>query len=238
MPGHNRTLAVAAVALFVTLGACSSANGPTATPAGSGGPAIVVSESRRSLFHGTTLDPPLPRPTQILRDTSGRTFSIADRPDDELTVLFFGYTHCPDLCPTTMADLASARGQLPASQRGRVTVVFVTEDPERDTPGPLRRWLDGFDPAFVGLSGGNTATQAMLKQLYLPQTRRLPHPEDPIEHPDDGGPHHDHDTYGVEHSGVVYAFGPGDSTLIYSGGTKPAEYAADFSRLITSNGER
>jgi len=85
--------------------------------------------------------------------TDGREFSLADRPADEVTVVFFGYTHCPDICPTTMADLAVARRQLPNEVREHVTVVFVSEDPERDTPQALRQWLDQFDSTFIGLLG-------------------------------------------------------------------------------------
>ena len=157
---------------------------------------------------------------------------MAERPDDELTVLFFGYTHCPDVCPTTMADLARARALLPEPSRGRLTVAFITEDPRRDTPAALRRWLRAFDPAFVGLIGGNTTTTTMLKELYSPATRRLAKPEKPIKHPATGHGHHDHGRYGIEHTGMVYAFAPGGVSVIYSGDTSAAEYAADFGRLL------
>lgn len=231
---RSRRVLATALASFLALTACS-ATAPRGTQGTSGlGPAIIVDDHPSPDLNGTLLDPPAPRPTQILPDTSGEPFSIADRPTDELTILFFGYTHCPDVCPTTVADLASARGQLTVSLRERVTVVFVTEDPERDTPRALRRWLDGFDPSFVGLRGGNRATANMLEHLHLPQTERSERPQDPItHHPDSASAHHRHGTYGAEHAGVVYAFGPGDSTVIYSGGTTPPEYAADFTGLLT-----
>lgn len=236
MPHLRRSSVPLALLLAVTAAACSS--GPTETAEPRDRPVTMAEDPTRSGLHGTPVDPPLPRPTQRLRDTSGDPFSMATRPKDELTVLFFGYTHCPDVCPTTMADLAGARNRVPAAVRDRVTVVFVTEDPGRDRPRPLRRWLDGFDPSFVGLAGGNRATKAMLEQLYLPETQRVADPEDPIEHPDHGGPHHRHGEYGIDHAGVVYAFGPGDSTVVYSGGTTPAEYAADFTTLLDSAGEQ
>ncbi|MEJ7704387.1 MAG: SCO family protein [Geodermatophilaceae bacterium] len=113
------------------------------------------------------------RPDLTLLDTAGRPFSLADRPDDEVTVIFFGYTHCPDVCPTTMADLAVAGRQLPPEVREQVTVAFITEDPQRDTPEALRAWLDQFDSSFLGLLGGNEATQAALAELLLPETTRL-----------------------------------------------------------------
>jgi protein SCO1/2 len=125
----------------------------------------VGSATSRPFLHGTVLDPPLAPPTQTLRDTAGRAFSVAASSREQLTLLFFGYTHCPDVCPTTVRDLAEARGRLPSDLRDRVTVVVVTEDPERDKPAALRRWLDRFDPTFVGLIGGNVTSAAMLKQL-------------------------------------------------------------------------
>jgi protein SCO1/2 len=208
--------------------------GPEPSPRRAEGdpPAIVRELSPRTL-HGTLLDPPMARPTQALRDTSGESFSLADRPEGELTVLFFGYTHCPDVCPTTMADLAAARARLPLELRDRVRVVFVTEDPRRDTDAALRRWLDRIDPSFVGLRGGNEATAAMLKQLYLPATQLAPNPEKPVEHPhSDDERQHAHGKYGIEHSGVVYAFAPEGRAVIYTGGTTPGEYAEDFARLL------
>ena len=231
MPGYGSGAAVILV-ISVALSGCSTATESTPATPESDEPAAVFADPHPSDLHGTILDPPLLRPTQTLRDTSGRPFSLADRPQGELTLLFFGYTHCPDVCPTTMADLAGARSQAPAELRDSIRVVFVTEDPRRDTPHLLRRWLDGFDPSFVGLSGGNSETKPMLKGLYSPETKRLAHPEKRIKHPDSGGPQHHHGDYGIEHTGIVYAFGPGDTTVIYSGGTKPSQYAADFIRLL------
>jgi protein SCO1/2 len=192
---------------------------------------VVRVEDESSGFHGTLVEPPMPRPRLTLEDTSGRSFTFDDRPDGEVTVVFFGYTHCPDVCPTTMADLAAARRQLPAEIRDQVTVAFVTEDPKRDIPQVLRTWLDGFDPDFVGLRGGNEDTARVLKELYLPQSKRIATPTPAVAHPDDG---HEHPgDYGLEHAGIVYAFGPGGATVIYTGGTSPRQYAEDLTRLAS-----
>jgi protein SCO1/2 len=118
---------------------------------------------------GTVPVPPVTRPALTLRATDGRLFDLQRRPERELTVLFFGYTHCPDMCPTTVADLAAARRLLPAPVRDRLRVLFVKEDPERDTPAVLRQWLVQFDAAFVGLFGG-ARTVAALGALHLPHT--------------------------------------------------------------------
>ncbi len=134
-----------------------------------------------------------------------------------------------------MADLAAARRALPAQACRHVTLVFVTEDPARDTPAVLRAWLERFDPAIIGLLGGNDTTRQVLDQLHLPPslhheaTEPAPHRHAPgqasHQHPDRGG-------YEVEHSGVVYAFGPAGRALLYTGGTTPPQYAADFARLL------
>lgn len=150
-------------------------------------------------------------------------------------MVFFGYTHCPDVCPTTMADLGAAYRQLETGVRDDVTVVFVTEDPARDTPRVLRRWLDRYDDDFVGLIGGPKRTTSVLEQLHLPKSTINRNPQTPVEHP----PGHEHDRghgghggdYGVDHSGTVYLFGPDDQALIYTGGTTVDQYAEDLARV-------
>ena len=202
---------------------------PTATgrDGQTGRPAVTTDADG---FHGTLMEPARPRPDVELPTTAGESFDLADRPEDEVTVLLFGYTHCPDLCPTTMADLARARGMLEGDLRERVEVVFVTEDPARDTPELLRDWLDRFDPDFTGLIGGNEATAAALTELYLPETGRVDDPSADITHPH-GAEDHDHGDYGVDHAGIVYAWGPGERSVIYTGGTTPEQYAEDLTRL-------
>ena len=218
------------VGLLVAALAVAACGGRAGEASGTAKSEVAIIEDEPSAYHGTLLDPPVERPDLTLRDTSGQPLTFDQRPEDEVTVVFFGYTHCPDVCPTTMADLAAARRQLPADIREQVTVAFVTEDPERDSPAVLREWLDGFDPDFVGLRGGNADTKRVLEELYLPESKRIPtptpaaavvHPEDGHEHPGD---------YGLEHAGIVYAFGPG-GTVIYSGGTSPRQYAEDLARL-------
>ena len=128
---------------------------------------------------GTVVDP-LPRPAQTLLDDRGRPVSLADRPADGLTVLVFGYRHCPDFCPTTAADLAAARATLPLDQCRQVQVLFVTEDPRRDTPPVLRRWLHSFDDSYIGLIGGNAEQGDARGALQLPHhAGRRPRNTDP-----------------------------------------------------------
>ncbi len=213
---RRRRLAVALV-LPLVLAACGAA------------PAASVTGGRAGL-HGTEVGDVIARPALALPDTGGAPFALRARPAGELTAVFFGYTRCPDLCPTTMADLAAARRQLGSADRARVRVVFVTEDPATDTPPVLRAWLDRFDPSFVGLAGGDEPAEAVLDALKAPRTTVRP------AHDEAGAPPHTHpDGRGgtVEHTGSVYAF-RGDRVVVYTGGTTAAEYAEDFTALLHS----
>jgi protein SCO1/2 len=84
----------------------------------------------------------------------------------KLVVLFFGYTHCPDVCPTTLADAAAALKKL-GPDAAKVQVLFVTVDPERDTPQVLAQYVPAFDPSFVGLYGDAQATQRAAKEFRI-----------------------------------------------------------------------
>ena len=80
-----------------------------------------------------TLDRPFAKPHLVLTDTHGKPFDLVKQTAGRPTLLYFGYTHCPDVCPTTMSDIAVARRKLPAAERDKLQVVFVTTDPTRDT---------------------------------------------------------------------------------------------------------
>jgi protein SCO1/2 len=100
-----------------------------------------------------------------LPDTSGKTRSLADY-KGKAVVLFFGYTHCPDVCPTTMAELTQALQQLGPDAK-RVQVLFVTVDPERDTPEVLAQYVQAFDPSFVGLRPSETQLAKVAKDFRV-----------------------------------------------------------------------
>lgn len=85
-----------------------------------------------------------------ITQTDGSTWSYRDVADGTITLLYFGYTSCPDVCPTTMADLAHSIRKLSKAEQAKVSVQFVSTDPTRDTPAQITRWLGGFDPEFKG----------------------------------------------------------------------------------------
>src|SRR5215472_19138493 len=91
-------------------------------------------------------------PDFTLTDQSGHAFSLSGQ-RGHVTVLYFGYTHCPDICPTSLAAIASALRQIGPNADRDIKVAFITDDPARDTPKTLRDFVTLFDPYFFGLSG-------------------------------------------------------------------------------------
>ena len=100
-----------------------------------------------------------------LTDHTGKVRTVADF-KGKVVVLFFGFTQCPDVCPTTMAELAAAKKAL-GSEGDKLQVLFVTVDPERDTQQLLAQYVPAFDPTFIGLRGDAAATAAVAKEFKI-----------------------------------------------------------------------
>ncbi|MDE3052703.1 MAG: SCO family protein [Gemmatimonadota bacterium] len=178
----------------------------------------VVRMRGEPLLRGSVIGRAFARPAMTLTDTKGQAFDFARATKGRVTFITFGYTHCPDICPVHMADLAGALRRLPARERNAVLVVFVTTDPARDSLPRLRQWLDSFDPSFIGLRGPDSAVAAMERDFQLP-------PAQPVALPGGG--------YQVNHSAQVFAFTPDDSAhVIYLPGATSADYAHDIPRLL------
>jgi protein SCO1/2 len=148
-------LAVAAVALAGCGGTADAGSGHDHSAAAS------VSAPKKGPYDGINLPQPYQRPGFTLTDTSGAPYDFSAATQGKPTLLFFGYTNCPDVCPTTFADIAVALRSVDAATAKQVQVVFVTTDPKRDTPQVIRQWLDRFDADlpvhFVGLTGSQQA---------------------------------------------------------------------------------
>jgi protein SCO1 len=119
-------------------------------------------------YRGGLVTPPLPKPGLVLTGTDGVRINLASETRGDVTLLFFGYTHCPDVCPMHMAYLASALKKLPAPVRGQIKLVFITTDPARDDPKTLRIWLDHFDRQFIGLTGSEAEIAAAQSAAHVP----------------------------------------------------------------------
>jgi protein SCO1/2 len=175
-------------------------------------------------LHGVTLTPPRAKPDFTLTDTEGRPFQFAADTRGLVTLLYFGYTNCPDVCPAQLVNIAGAMRRMSASDQEKIRVVFVTTDPARDTPERLRGWLNNFDKRFVGLSGPIDSVNAIETRVGIPQSQ--------VEHTTmSGGPHPM--TYGVGHAAQVLAFTPDDSLRAeYPSGFTVDDWANDLPRLL------
>lgn len=114
----------------------------------------------KAIYRGGMVTPPVPKPKFTLTDTSGAPFDFAAKTQGYVTLLFFGYTHCPDMCPLQVNLIAQALKKLPPDVAQQFKVVFVTTDPERDTPQVLRAYLDHFNKSFIGLTGSQADIDA------------------------------------------------------------------------------
>jgi protein SCO1/2 len=182
--------------------------------------ASIATAQQRSAaaYRGGVVTPPLPKPRFILTDTSGAPFDFWKNTQGSVTLLFFGYTYCPDQCPMHMANIGVALKKLPAGIAGQVKLVFVTTDPARDTPAQLRSWLDHFDKRFVGLTGTEAALERVQNAAGVPVARKT-----------GIGP----GKYSVAHANFVVAYTKDNlAHVIYPGGISRDDWIHDLPLLI------
>ncbi|MDO7869390.1 SCO family protein [Nocardioides jiangxiensis] len=203
-------LAVAGVAAALCLGlpACSSTPDATAP------------------FHGSTLKTPWKIPATSLTATDAASYSFADE-HAPLTLVFFGYTNCPDVCSQEMADITSALVRIPKDERDDVDVVFVTTDPKRDTVPALKRYLGAFDPDFVGVTGQAADLTAMAEAFHVYAAKAGPGGQGA---PDSNNP--GRTGYLVEHTDYTFAVQHGRATAFWNRDTTSQQLAQDISHLL------
>jgi protein SCO1/2 len=179
-----------------------------------------------TLIAGCTPDGPKFQSSDVTGATFGRDFNLIDATGKPRTladyrgkavVIFFGYTQCPDVCPTTLAELAEVMKKL-GPDADRVQVLFVTVDPERDTRELLAQYVPAFDPRFMGLYGDAAATARTAKEfkiIYQKQPGATP------------------GSYTMDHSAGTYIFDPqGRLRLYVSYGQGPEVFAHDLRELL------
>lgn len=136
-------------------------------------------------------------------------------------VLFFGYTHCPDVCPTTLSDLALALKKM-GNDAAKVQVLFVTVDPDRDTPQILKKYVPSFNPTFLGLYGNAAETKAAAHEFHVFYQK--------VQIEDDMK------NYAMDHTAGCFVFDPSGRLRTYMKyGEKPAEMARDLESLLKAS---
>ncbi|GAA2294558.1 SCO family protein [Streptomyces atrovirens] len=212
---RKKTFAAAALLAVasLTLSACGSGDND------SGDPVAVVSEEAGAQKAATVLDKPFEKPDLVLTDTNGEEYDLREQTAGRPTLIYFGYTHCPDVCPLTMSNLAVAKKQLPQEQQDELRIVFVTTDPERDTSAALGKWLKGIDSQVVGLTGDFDTIQAGARTLGISI--------DPPRKDDNGKTVSDHGTQ-------VVAFSPktDGGYVLYGEDATVEDYTKDLPKII------
>ncbi|MGW3328139.1 SCO family protein [Streptomyces virginiae] len=206
------TVAALLAAAVLTLTACG---GESAKPGG----VTQIAGGQSNDKAATLLDRPFNKPELVLTDTTGNPWNLREQTKGKPTLIYFGYTNCPDVCPLTMSNIAVAKKALPKADQDNLRVVFVTTDPERDTPESLAAWLKAQDPSFVGLTGDFATIQAAARTLGIGI---------------------DAATTGADgkvvsmHGAQVIAFSPktDEGYVLYGEGTTVDDYTKDLPKLI------
>jgi protein SCO1/2 len=171
-------------------------------------------------LQGAVVESATPKPSFVLTDTAGEPYDFVERTEGKLTLLYFGYLNCPDICPVHMAQIAEVFDQLPAVARDAV-VVFVSVDPDRDSPEEIRTYLDNFDSRFVGLTGTMAELESAQTAAGIPLARYVGEGE----------------TYIVDHAGWVIAYAPdGLNHSVYPFGTRQSQWTNDLQILAGMGG--
>jgi protein SCO1/2 len=207
---------IASIAAGIVMAGCSADDTPRSSTSATPQPAL----------HGVVPGGHVARPAFALRDTAGHRYDFNAETAGRVTLLYAGYTHCPDECPTTMADIASALRRLPRAVADQVKVVFITTDPWRDDRRVIRHWLDGFHPPtpYVGLTGTPSRLANVETKLGMGVAQRQDAPKS-----------FGSGDYAVDHFDGLLLYGPDDRLLtIYPADSKPKDIASDIRQLVSS----
>ena len=176
------------------------------------------------LWHESELVPGLGKSVITGQATVGGPFRLTDQTGKTVTdadfrgrymLIYFGYTHCPDACPTMLSDMASAIDQLPAKDRAKLVPIFITVDPERDIPATMGEYAQAFGPSFIGLTGSQ-ADITKAEEAYHVYAKK---------HPLKSG------DYAMDHSSILYVMGPDGVFLGVVQDTKPGLMAQQLQSL-------
>ncbi len=174
-------------------------------------------------LRGVVYDPPAPAADFSLVRADGTVFRLSEQ-RGKIVLLFFGYTFCPDVCPTTLSDVRLALDRLKEAERERVQVVFVSVDPGRDTPQRMEQYVAHFSPAFIGLSGSEETLTPIWKAYNV--TRIVEKTTSVAD-------------YLVTHSAYLYLIDPeGYLRVIFPFGTAPYDIAHDIRYILSKSANK
>ena len=205
-------LVLAATLTTGLLSGCASGS------AGAGSPVGNVSGGQTDNLNGIVLPKAYRPPSVSLTDTEGASFDPATDLTRPITLVFFGYTNCPDICGIVMSDMASARLRLTNAQQQQVGVLLITTDPKRDTPQVMRAYLDRFSSDSEGLTGPIATINQVAQAMGVPIEKAQPLPG--------GG-------YTIVHGGQILGMLPdGTAPYVWPEATSSAQLAEDLVKIL------
>jgi protein SCO1/2 len=186
---------------------------------------LVVGSTRSSRVEAepnwVELGVPVEMPDVVLTDTDGRPYDLRAEQEGRVTLLYFGYLSCPDACPIHMAVLGGTFEQLAPEVRSQIDVVFVTTDPDRDSPEEIRDFLGRFERDFIGLTGSEDALRDAQVAAGVPVAVQEP--------ADENG------DYLVGHATQVLVFDTdGVARRVYPFGVRQSDWLVDLPKLVES----
>ena len=203
------TCSLLAVGVLLLISGCTAA--PTA-------PTFQRNPDPAGYVGGSSLPKPYAMPEVSLTDTSGRPYNLATTPSKPVSLLFFGYTNCPDVCIAVLSDASLALQRLTPADRDQIQLIFITTDPARDKEKRIRSYLDRFNPTFVGLTGPMSTIKRAASEVgvEIEGVKKLP----------SGG-------YEVGHSAQVIGFSRNSGVVIWTPGTPVGALKHDFALLVS-----
>lgn len=202
-------LAVCVLACTLVLVACSS-------------PSATVTRSNtddNQGYLGAYIPQGYQMPDVTLTDAHGQAFNLRTSPSKPVTLVFFGYTNCPDVCPGVLSDVATALQRVDATSRDKIQLIWISTDPARDKPAVIGPYLDRFDPSFIGLTGKIADIKSAAERLGvdIEGEKKLP----------SGG-------YEVGHSAQVIGFGTDRvGHVVWTPSTPIGDLKHDFELLVS-----
>lgn len=179
---------------------------------------LLLGRAQPYTYHGSVIDPPVEAPEFELTDAEGNSFQLNEL-EGQVVVMFFGYTSCPDVCPLTLSEFVRIKEEL-GNQSENVSFVFVTVDPERDTPERIKKYLANFDAGIIGLTGERKELEPVWASYGVYQ--------DKVDEGSEGN-------YFLDHSSRSYVIDQeGNLLLTYTFGTQNESIAADVRHLMSS----